>query len=94
MAYLEELESILHWLVNDAIPDPSVQLLNPNRAIWTDSDACYYTRVGLKRRNIMPLITDSEMEDLDAAILGAGFEVDDFSVVDWNTSRQQMSSTR
>ncbi len=30
----------------------------------------------------MPLITDSEMEDLDAAILGAGFEVDDFSVVD------------
>ena len=30
----------------------------------------------------MPLITDSEMEDYDAAILGAGFEVDDFNVVD------------
>ncbi len=30
----------------------------------------------------MPLITDSEMEDFDAAILQAGFEVDDFSVVD------------
>ncbi len=30
----------------------------------------------------MPLITDSEMEDFDAAIRGAGFEVDDFSVVD------------
>ena len=30
----------------------------------------------------MPLITDSEMEDFDAAILHAGFEVDDFSVVD------------
>ncbi len=30
----------------------------------------------------MPLITDSEMDDFDAAILGAGFEVDDFSVVD------------
>jgi len=30
----------------------------------------------------MPLITDSEMEDFDAAILGAGFEVDDFNVVD------------
>jgi len=30
----------------------------------------------------MPLITDSEMEDFDAAILRAGFEVDDFSVVD------------
>ncbi len=29
----------------------------------------------------MPLITDSEMEDFDAAILMAGFEVDDFSVV-------------
>ncbi len=29
----------------------------------------------------MPLITDSEMEDFDAAILQAGFEVDDFSVV-------------
>ena len=30
----------------------------------------------------MPLITDSEMEDFDATILQAGFEVDDFSVVD------------
>ncbi len=30
----------------------------------------------------MPLITDSEMEDFDAAIVAAGFEVDDFSVVD------------
>ncbi len=30
----------------------------------------------------MPLITDSEMEDFDAAILGAGFAVDDFHVVD------------
>ncbi len=30
----------------------------------------------------MPLITDSEMEDFDAAILGAGFEVNDFNVVD------------
>ncbi len=29
----------------------------------------------------MPLITDSEMEDFEAAILKAGFEVDDFSVV-------------
>ncbi len=30
----------------------------------------------------MPLISDSEMEDFDAAILQAGFEVSDFSVVD------------
>ncbi len=30
----------------------------------------------------MPLITDSEMEDFDAAILQVGFEVDDFNVVD------------
>ncbi len=30
----------------------------------------------------MPLISDSEMEEFDAAILQAGFEVDDFSVVD------------
>ncbi len=30
----------------------------------------------------MPLVTDSEMEDFDAVILQAGFEVDDFSVVD------------
>ncbi len=30
----------------------------------------------------MLLITDREMEDFDAAILQAGFEVDDFNVVD------------
>ncbi len=30
----------------------------------------------------MPLITDNEKEDFDGAILGAGFEVDDFIVVD------------
>ena len=30
----------------------------------------------------MPLITVSEMEDFDAAILQAGFEVNDFTVVD------------
>jgi len=30
----------------------------------------------------MPLITDSEMEDFDAAILQAGFEVNDFNIVD------------
>ncbi len=30
----------------------------------------------------MPLITDSEMDDFDAAILQAGFDVDDFRVVD------------
>ncbi len=30
----------------------------------------------------MPLITDSEMEDFKMAILVAGFEVDDFRVVD------------
>ena len=30
----------------------------------------------------MPLITVSEMEDFDAAILQAGFEVNDFNVVD------------
>ena len=29
----------------------------------------------------MPLITDSEMEDFEAAIVAAGFEVDDFNVV-------------
>ncbi len=28
----------------------------------------------------MPLITDSEMDDLEAAIINAGFEVDDFDV--------------
>ena len=30
----------------------------------------------------MPLITDSEMEDFEQAILGAGFEVDDFNITD------------
>ncbi len=30
----------------------------------------------------MPLITVSEMEDFDVAIVAAGFEVDDFNVVD------------
>ena len=30
----------------------------------------------------MPLITDSEMENFDEAILEAGFEVDDFNVID------------
>ncbi len=30
----------------------------------------------------MPLVTNSELEDFDAAILQAGFEVHDFSVVD------------
>ncbi len=29
----------------------------------------------------MPLITDSEMEDFDAAIIDAGFEVHDFNVI-------------
>lgn len=30
----------------------------------------------------MPLISDSEMEDFDAAILQAGFQVADFNVID------------
>ncbi len=30
----------------------------------------------------MPLITDSEMDDFDAGILEAGFDVNDFRVVD------------
>ena len=30
----------------------------------------------------MPLMTDSEMDDFDAAILQAGFDVNDFRVVD------------
>ncbi len=44
----------------------------------------------------MPLITDSEMEDFDAAILGAGFEVDDFNVLDQQdepTAREQHTIT-
>ncbi len=35
----------------------------------------------------MPLITDSEMEDFDATILGAGFGVDDSNVVDAEDER-------
>ncbi len=30
----------------------------------------------------MPLISDSEMDDFDAAILQAGFDINDFRVVD------------
>ncbi len=30
----------------------------------------------------MPLITDSEMDDFDAALLQAGFELGDFNVID------------
>ncbi len=30
----------------------------------------------------MPLVTNSEMEDFDAAILNAGFDVHDFNTVD------------
>jgi hypothetical protein len=30
----------------------------------------------------MYLITDNEMDDFDGALLGAGFEVDSFSVID------------
>ncbi len=30
----------------------------------------------------MPLITDNEMDDFDGALLGAGYEVDSFSVID------------
>ncbi len=44
----------------------------------------------------MPLITDSEMEDFDAAILQAGFEVDDFHVVDLEyepTAKEQHTIT-
>ena len=42
----------------------------------------------------MPLITDSEMEDFDAAILGAGFEVGDFNVVeDEPTAKEQHAIT-
>ena len=40
----------------------------------------------------MPLITDSEMEDFDAALLQAGFALDDFDVVDLDaepTAREQ-----
>jgi hypothetical protein len=44
----------------------------------------------------MPLITDSEMEDFDAAILGAGFEVNDFHVLDQQdepTAKEQHTIT-
>ncbi len=42
----------------------------------------------------MPLITVSEMKDFDAAILGAGFEVGDFNVVeDEPTAKEQHSIT-
>ncbi len=44
----------------------------------------------------MPLITDSEMEDFDAAILGASFKVDDFRVVDLEdlpTAKEQHPNT-
>ncbi len=44
----------------------------------------------------MPLITDSEMEDFEAAILGAGFEVDDFHFLDQQdepTAKEQHAIT-
>ena len=42
------------------------------------------------------MITDSEMEDFDAAILQAGFDVDDFNIVDLEdepTAKEQHSIT-
>ncbi len=44
----------------------------------------------------MPLITDSEMDEFDAAIVQAGFKVEDFSVVDMEhepTAKEQHSIT-
>ena len=44
----------------------------------------------------MPLITDSEMEEFDAAILQAGFQVDDFRIVDLEdepTAKEQHPNT-
>ncbi len=44
----------------------------------------------------MPLITDREMDDFDAAILQAGFDVDDFRVVDLEdepTAKEQHPNT-
>jgi hypothetical protein len=44
----------------------------------------------------MPLITDSEMEDFDVAILGAGFSVNDFNVLDLEdepTAKEQHPNT-
>ncbi len=42
----------------------------------------------------MPLITDSEMDDFDAAILQAGFHVGDFRIVDLEDEPTAKSSTR
>ncbi len=44
----------------------------------------------------MPLISDSEMEEFDAVILGAGFDVHDFIVVDLEdepTAKEQHPNT-
>ncbi len=44
----------------------------------------------------MPLITDSEMDDFDAAIHQAGFDVDDFQVYDVKdepTAKEQHPNT-
>jgi hypothetical protein len=41
----------------------------------------------------MPLITDSEMEDFEAAMLGAGFEVDDFHVLDQQDEPHTITGT-
>ncbi len=44
----------------------------------------------------MSLITDSEMDDFDAAILQAGFDVEDFRVVDLEdlpTAKEQHPNT-
>ncbi len=44
----------------------------------------------------MPLITDSEMDDFDAAILQAGFHVGDFRIVDLEdepTAKEQHPNT-
>ncbi len=44
----------------------------------------------------MPLITDSEMDDFDAAILQAGFDINDFRIVDLQdepTAKEQHPNT-
>ncbi len=41
----------------------------------------------------MPLITDSEMEEFDAAILQAGFEVHDFNIVDLEKEPHPITGT-
>ena len=44
----------------------------------------------------MPLVTDSEMDDFDAAILQAGFDVHDFRLVDLEdepTAKKQHPNT-